>query len=217
MKAIVIGGSGATGKFLVDKFLTNEQFTEITVLLRRKTFNDHPKLNQVIVDFEKLNEWKGLINGDVAFSCMGTTLKAAGSKDAQWKVDYGYQYEFAKIARENSIPVFVLLSSQNADVHSKIFYSRMKGQLERDVKVLDFDRLIILQPGILLRPDSDRTMETGAINIILAFNKIGLLRKYSPTHVNTVAGAMINSLNSDQSGLLIITGKAVQELGEQMN
>ena len=125
MKAIVIGGSGATGKYLVRRLLADDRFDEIVLLLRKLTAETHPKLKQVIVDFDQLNDYAEQIDGTVAFSCLGTTLKDAGSKEVQRKVDYDYQYNFAKIARQNGVATFVLLSAQNANAKSSFFYSRM--------------------------------------------------------------------------------------------
>ncbi len=175
MKAVVIGGSGATGKFLVEKLLLTEWITEVTLLLRKKTFPDNPKLNQVIVDFNKLSDWGNLIKGDIAFSCMGTTLKAAGSKEAQWTVDYNYQYHFAEIASQNMIPFFVLLSSQNAKANSSFFYMSIKGKLEQSIKKLSFQRLIIHQPGMLERPNTNRLGEKIALKVF----KVLIMSDYS--------------------------------------
>lgn len=195
MKAIVIGGTGATGKQLVEQLLSTEWISEVTLLLRKPTDRSHPKLRQVTVDFDHLKNYREVIAGDIAFSCLGTTLKAAGSKEAQWKVDYGYQLQFAEIARNNGIGTFVLLSAQNADAKSIFFYSKMKGELEKSMEALHFDKLIILQPGLLLRPGSDRFAEKVMVSLLSAFNRMGLLRKLAPLPVSRVAAAMIGSIN----------------------
>src|SRR5690606_12223779 len=103
MKALVIGATGATGTDLVQTLLQDNDFETVEVFVRKPLPLSHPKLKTHIVDFDKPDDWKNLVQGDVAFSCMGTTLKAAGSKDAQRKVDYHYQYDFAKAARENKV------------------------------------------------------------------------------------------------------------------
>ena len=126
MKALVIGATGATGRDLVNQLLTDKDYDEVNVFVRRPLEVESPKLKTHIVDFEKPEEWKDLVNGDVAFSCLGTTLKDAGSKEAQRKVDYDYQYNFAKAAKENEVEDYILVSSYGANPKSKIFYSRMK-------------------------------------------------------------------------------------------
>jgi uncharacterized protein YbjT (DUF2867 family) len=211
MKAIVIGGSGATGKYLVGRLLADDRFDEIVLLLRKPTAETHSKLKQVIVDFDKLDEYAEQIDGDIAFSCLGTTLKDAGGKEAQWKVDYDYQYNFAKIARQNGITTYVLMSAQNADAKSAIFYSRMKGELEQGIELLGFDKLVIVQPGLLLRPDSDRFVEKISVKILSAFNKMGLLKQYAPTHVDRVAAAMIQHAVSGISGINRVKSNKIKD------
>src|SRR5690606_10772270 len=90
----------------------------------------HEKLHVHVIDFDKPEQWERLVDGDVLFSCLGTTLKAAGSKEAQWNVDYGYQYAFAKAARNNGVNSYVLVSASNASPSSPFFYAKMKGKLE---------------------------------------------------------------------------------------
>ena len=131
MKALVIGATGATGKDLVNKLLEDKDFQEVHAFVRRPLNIKNEKLKAHVVDFEKPEEWKDLVKGDVAFSCLGTTLKDAGSKDAQRKVDFDYQYQFAKNAKENEVEDYILVSSYGANPNSKIFYSRMKGELEK--------------------------------------------------------------------------------------
>ncbi|MBP3839355.1 MAG: semialdehyde dehydrogenase, partial [Chryseobacterium sp.] len=144
-------------------------------------------------DFEKPEEWKDLVKGDVAFSCLGTTLKAAGSKEAQRKVDYDYQYNFAKTAKENKVDDYILVSSYGANPNSKIFYSRMKGELEQSIKDLHFNKITIFQPGMLDRKDSERTGEVLGGKIIRFANKFGVFTEQKPLPTDILAKAMINS------------------------
>ena len=193
MKALVIGATGATGKDLVSQLLTDKGYDEVNVFVRRPLAVENPKLKTHIVNFDKPEEWKDLVKGDVAFSCLGTTLKAAGSKEAQRKVDYDYQYNFAKAAKENEVEDYILVSSYGANPKSKIFYSRMKGELEQSIKDLHFNKLTIFQPGMLERKDSERTGEVLGGKIIKFANKFGVLTQQKPLPTAVLAKAMINS------------------------
>ena len=193
MKALVIGATGATGKDLVSQLLTDKGYDEVNVFVRRPLAVENPKLKTHIVNFDKPEEWKDLVKGDVAFSCLGTTLKAAGSKEAQRKVDYDYQYNFAKAAKENEVEDYILVSSYGANPKSKIFYSRMKGELEQSIKALHFNKLMIFQPGMLERKDSERTGEVLGGKIIKFANKFGVLTQQKPLPTAVLAKAMINS------------------------
>ncbi|MCW4452344.1 NAD(P)H-binding protein [Kaistella sp. BT6-1-3] len=193
MKALVIGATGATGKDLVSQLLTDKGYDEVNVFVRRPLAVENPKLKTHIVNFDKPEEWKDLVKGDVAFSCLGTTLKTAGSKEAQRKVDYDYQYHFAKAAKENEVEDYILVSSYGANPKSKIFYSRMKGELEQSIKDLHFNKLTIFQPGMLERKDSERTGEVLGGKIIKFANKFGVLTQQKPLPTEVLAKAMINS------------------------
>lgn len=200
MKALVIGATGATGKDLVSQLLIDKDFEEVDIFVRKPTDIQNDKLKTHIVDFEKPEEWKNLVKGDVIFSCLGTTLKAAGSKEAQRKVDYDYQYQFAKAAKENNVDDYILVSAYGADSKSRIFYSKMKGELEEAVKQLHFTKITIFQPGMLERKDSNRTGEVLGSRIIKFANKLGLLESQKPLPTSILAKAMINSSKIKSNG-----------------
>ncbi|MDV7696075.1 NAD(P)H-binding protein [Chryseobacterium soli] len=200
MKALVIGATGATGKDLVQQLLNDKDFEAVDVFVRKPIDIQNDKLNVHVVNFEKPEEWKNAVKGDVAFSCLGTTLKDAGSKEAQRKVDFDYQYEFAKAAKDNNVDDYVLVSAYGADPKSKIFYSKMKGELEEAVKQLHFNKITVFKPGMLERKDSQRTGEVLGSRIIKFANKIGLLESQRPLPTDVLAKAMINSSKIKSNG-----------------
>ena len=200
MKALVIGATGATGKDLVKQLLNDKDFDEVDVFVRKPLDIENEKLKTHIVDFEKPEDWKDSVKGDVAFSCLGTTLKSAGSKEAQRKVDYDYQYEFAKAAKENDVEDYILVSAYGANPQSKIFYSKMKGELEDAVRKLHFNKITIFKPGMLERKDSERSGEVLGSRIIKFANKIGLLESQKPLPTDVLAKAMINSSKIKSNG-----------------
>lgn len=201
MKAIVIGATGATGKELVNLLLDSKDFSEVHIWVRRKHFNAHPKLKEQIIDFNLIHNFASDVNADVAFSCLGTTLKDAGSKDAQWKVDYEYQLNFAQICSDKNVSQFVLLSAKNANSKSNFFYGKMKGQLEEEVKKLDFKKLLIFRPGLLDRPNSERFSEKMGVSILKTLNSLGIFRKFASIKVPSLAFAMIKSVQIYPEGI----------------
>ncbi len=209
--ALIVGATGATGKDLLELLLQDDSFYKVDIFLRRSIDIKHEKLTVHVIDFDKNEEWKNLVKGDILFSCLGTTLKSAGSKEAQWKIDYEYQYQFAKAAKENEVENYVLVSSSGASPNSIMFYPKMKGQLEVAVKALQFRNLAIFQPPILIRKDSDRKGEIVGIRIIQSFNKIGLLLSQKPLPTNILAKAMILAAKTNTSSLAIFNGKKILE------
>lgn len=210
MRALVIGATGATGKDLLELLLKDDEFEQIDVFVRRDLDFCSKKLNIHVIDFEKPEQWIHLVKGDVLFSCLGTTLKVAGSKDVQWKIDYDYQFQFAKAARENNVRSYILVSSSNASAKSRVFYAKMKGQLEEDVKTLNFPKLIIFRPSILVRKDSDRKFEVFGANMLKCFNSIGLFRSNTPMQTNILAAALIGSLKVLEDGFFYIKAQEIK-------
>lgn len=187
MKALIIGATGATGKDLVTQLLADDTYSEVHCFVRKPLALTHPKLHAHVVNFDTPKAWADLLHGDVAFSCLGTTLAVAGSKEAQWRVDYDYQYAFALQCRTNGVPTFVLVSAAGATAQSKLFYNRMKGQLEDAVKALDFSCLLIFQPSILIRSNNDRGIENFTVKAFKFLNKLGILKRYRPMPTEVLA------------------------------
>lgn len=200
-KAIVIGATGMVGMQLIKLLLQTESYSEIVSFVRRPSGVNHPKLNEQIVDFDKPESWSALIVGDVLFSTMGTTIAKAKNKDAQFNVDYNYQYWVANFAVKNGVSNYVLISSAGANSKSSTFYMKMKGQLEDTVKTLSFKVISILQPGQLAGDRKEKRFgEKIGLSIMNGLNKLGLFERYRPIQASEVAKAMIHAAEKTQSG-----------------
>ncbi len=149
MKAIIIGATGLVGGGLTKLLAEHSLVTQVEVFTRRDLGMTHPKVKVHLVDFEKVDLWKDKLKGDVLFSALGTTLKAAGSKEKQYLVDHDYQLKVSESAALNGVKTYVLISSVNADPKSPFFYLRMKGELENKIASIPFHSINILRPGPL--------------------------------------------------------------------
>ncbi len=187
MKALIIGATGATGKDLVEVLLQDSDYSQVVIFVRHSTGITHAKLLEIITDFDNLEVVAESIKGDVWFSCLGTTLKAAGSKDRQWQIDYEIPAKFAAIAKRNGVPKAVLLSAYGADAASNVFYSKMKGKLEDKIASLGFAQYVIFKPGLLLRKDTDRLGERVSAGVLHFLNSLGLIKKFRPLPTITLA------------------------------
>jgi uncharacterized protein YbjT (DUF2867 family) len=191
--ALVIGATGLVGNELVHQLLADDRFGAVLVFVRRSMGISHSKLQEFIINFDEPQNWCHLVKGDVLFSALGTTLKKAGSKEAQYKIDHDYQYNFAQAAAQNQVPVYVLVSSAMASTSSRIFYTRMKGELERDIQLLPFQAIHIMQPGMLQgNRKENRPGEKIGLSVIRLLNKMGIALKQKPVPASIVAKAMIN-------------------------
>lgn len=189
--ALLIGATGLVGGELLKQLLEDPAYDTVHVFVRRSTGKQHPKLQEHVIDFGNQESWSGLVKGDVLFSALGTTRKKAGSEAAQYLVDYTYQYQFAQAAQTNGVHTYVLVSSVGADANSSFFYTKTKGQLDRDVQALGFKKVCILRPGPLVGPrEQPRIGEAWAVGFMRVVNAVGLLKQYKPISGEEVATVM---------------------------
>ena len=214
--ALLIGATGLVGSHILKNLADHPDYGRIVVFTRRSTGFSHQKLDENIVNFDNLNEWQKKLKGDVLYSALGTTLKKAGSKDAQYKIDYTYQYSVARAALENGTMQYGLVSSAGADPDSIIFYSRMKGELDRDIAALEFNKIVIVRPsGLMGERKEERPAEKIGIGMSKVLKYLPYLNKYRPIHGNTVARALINSMeNEENKGLNIFSLDTLFRLAE---
>ena len=198
--ALVLGATGSTGQELLKLLLKDSGYSKVSIFVRGKPTIEHQKLTTHEIDFSRLKDYKRFVEGDVLFSALGTTLKDAGSKSRQYLVDFTYQYEFAKMASDNGIPHFSLVSSAGANQKSFFFYPKIKGELEQAVKKLPFKKIQIFQPPILIRqPELIRSGEKIGIKVFTVLNKIGFLKSQKPLSVSFLAEKMISEIKSDRT------------------
>jgi uncharacterized protein YbjT (DUF2867 family) len=204
LKALIIGATGATGKDLVHVLLQDAFYAEVVLFVRRSSGITHSKLKEMITDFDKLEEVAEFIKGDILFSCLGTTLKAAGSKDRQWHIDYEIPLQFAEISKSNGVSQMVLLSAYGASPTSNVFYSQLKGKLEEAIRKLGFASYSIFRPGLLQRKDTDRAGERISAAVLHFLNRLGILRKFRPMPTNILAEKLAKAPKVFSTGQHII-------------
>lgn len=195
MIAVICGATGLVGSHLIHKLLDDSRFSEVISVSRKPLEISSRKLKEVICsDFKLLPTQTSELRGDIYFCCLGTTIKAAGSQDKFRAIDYDAVLEFGKIAKANEAQSFVVISAEGANVKSRIFYSRVKGQVEEALHQLKLNHLIIMRPSLLMGERKEfRLGEKIAINIMNGVGKYlpDGIRKRAMTPVDVLADRML--------------------------
>lgn len=207
MKAIVIGATGLVGRSIITQLLLKPEISLVQIFARRSTGIKHSKLIEHVVDFEKVNDWKAEVKGDVLFSALGTTLKTVGTKEAQYRIDYDYQLMVALAAASNGVSNYVLISSVNSSSKSPFFYLKMKGELDDKVSTLPFKSISILRPGPLKgNREKPRLMEEVSTAIL---SKLPVGAGMKPVDGDQVAKVAIDCGLKGKAGVSVIEAKAI--------
>lgn len=199
--ALIIGGTGLTGKKLTQLLLADKRYQLIKVLVRTPMDIIYEKLQQVSFNYDVPDANK--IMADELFCCLGTTIKKAGSKDSFRKVDFEYVHQIATMAYQNGCRKFALVSAMGADKKSLFFYNKTKGEIEAAVKEIAFDCCFIFRPSLLLGHRSGVRFGESMAKMILTKIAFLLPKKYRPIHSKTVATAMQLVMNGDYKGFRI--------------
>lgn len=208
--ALIIGATGLVGSEILKYSLNDDRIDKIKIFVRRPTGLTDSKLEETIVDFEKLGEWRHLIQGDILFSALGTTIKQVGTREAQRVVDYDYQLRVAQAAKLNGVTKFVLVSAAGAESKSKVAYTKMKGDLERDVMKLSFPKITIIRPGLLKGPRKQKRFFEHNAGVILSWiPTIPGLEMIKPVSGKLVAHACIESAFDSYQAQRILNPKDV--------
>ncbi|WP_316819750.1 oxidoreductase [Pedobacter gandavensis] len=219
-KAIVLGASGLIGSSLLTQLLASPDYEAVLVLVRRKLDREHPKLQQLLVDFDKINDYRSEITGDVVFCCLGTTRSKSPDLNAYRKIDYLYPLDIASIAEANGASQYHLVSSMGANPKSSIFYSRLKGETERDLQNIPFKSIHIYRPSLLDGERKEhRTAEGFMIGLMRVLNPflIAGLRKYRSIKIEKVALAMLKASLKDTEGVFIYPSDEIFEIASKNN
>jgi uncharacterized protein YbjT (DUF2867 family) len=216
-RALLLGASGLVGGHCLDKLLNDDAYGKVLTLGRRLLPLEHPKLEQHVVDFARLAEFASLVRGEDIFSCLGTTIKKAGTREAFRLVDYTYQYEAARIASQAGAEQLLLVSSLGADARSSIFYNRVKGELEDAVSGLPLSGIQIFRPSLLLgeRAEFRRGERVSEYAMkTFSFLMVGPLEKYRPVQASAVAAAMLKVAGEHPAGVNVFESDRIRAMGD---
>jgi len=192
--ALLFGASGLVGSHVLNQLISNNSYSKIKLFVRTTINISDPKIEIIQTDFKNLENHREDIKGDDCFFCIGTTKKNSPDKNEYKRVELEVPKQVAQIAKSNSVNSFVFISSGYADPKSSGDYLRFKGEVEEELKRLNFSKLGIMRPSFLLGDRKEKRIgEKIGIFVFKLLSPLflGPLKKMKPIHSATVAKAMI--------------------------
>jgi len=207
-RVLLAGATGLVGRECLAQLTADPSVSEVLALVRRAPDPGtvlHRKLHVLQVDFEQLGLHARQLAADQVLCALGTTMRRAGSREAFRRVDYDYPLALARLARRQGARHFLLVSALGADPGSRVFYNRVKGELEQSLRALDYPSLTIVRPSLLLgERDEFRAGEQLAKRLAWA-----VPRRYAPVRASDVAAALTGAAREDLPGLRVIESAAI--------
>ena len=203
--ALVFGSTGLVGGHLLDQLIKNENYNKIKLFVRSEIIINDLKVEIVKTDFNNMEKHKEEMTGDHCYFCIGTTKQNSPDKDEYRRVELDLPKQIAQITKSNSVNSFVFVSSGYADPNSSGDYLKFKGEVEEELKRLNFLKLGIMRPSFLLGDRKEKRVgEKIGIFVFKLLSPlfIGPLKKMKPIHSATVAKAMITITQNDSSKII---------------
>ena len=204
--AIILGATGLTGGILLQDLIADSRYIRIIIFSRIRAAVKSEKVEEHLIDLFHLEQQKQLFKADEVYCCIGTTKNKTPEEDVYRKIDYGIPVSAAKLAKENGISTFSVISALGADEKSSMFYNRIKGEMEREVLAQKIKNTYIFQPSLIAgNREEKRPMENLAKQAMKVINYVlvGPLEKYKSIDPSVIAQAMINVSNSGYNKSII--------------
>lgn len=211
--AIILGATGLTGSILLEKLLNDVSFEKIKLFSRSSVAKESPKIDEHLIDMFQLENHSEAFKADVVFCCIGTTKAKTPDKETYKKIDYGIPVTAAKLAKQNGIETFIVISAMGADADSSIFYNKTKGEMQRDVLKQNIKNTYVLQPSLIV---GDREENRFGEKVATFFMKtFGFLipKKYKMIKAETIAEAML-VLAKEGSSKQQITSNEIKQIAQ---
>ncbi len=203
--ALIFGSSGLIGNELLKTILFKNNYSNIKIFVRTVPEINNSKVEIIKTDFRNLEKYKDKINGDDCYFCIGTTKKDTPDKNEYRRIEYDLPVNIAIIAKKNSVNSFFYVSSIGANPKASSGYLKNKGQVEEELKNLNFSKLVIIRPSLLVGTRKSfrlgEVIFTPIMNTLTLF-AFGSLKKYKPIKIENVVKAMLNISTSNSNKIV---------------
>ncbi len=219
---LILGATGLVGGHVLRFVLDDPAYAKVVVLVRRSLGIDSAKLVEVVTDFDRPETYRASVAFravDDVFSCLGTTIKKAGSQEAFRKVDFEYPVAVARAASAAGARQYLIVTAVGADSTSRVFYNRAKGEVEDALRAIAFpDGLKMFHPSLLLGDrDESRPAERAASVVMKATSGlfVGALKRYRAIDASHVARAMWKAARTEPAGTRVYEGASLFDLAQR--
>jgi uncharacterized protein YbjT (DUF2867 family) len=209
--AIILGATGLTGGILLEKLVSDTSFSKIKLFSRSSVGIQNPRIEEHLIDLFQLKNETDTFTADMVFCCIGTTKAKTPDSETYRKIDYGIPVATAKLCKQNGIDTFIVMSSMGADPKSKIFYNRIKGEMERDVLAEGIENTYILQPSMIGGSRKEKRLGERIAKAGMQLLDFLIPKKYKIIHPETIATAM-KVLAEKGYSHSIITSEKIKEI-----
>lgn len=215
MEAIVVGGTGLVGSFLIEELSNSSHYTKIITIGRKASDCKSPKiLNLLVNDLSEISKIELSSKDAVFFCCLGSTIKKSGSKENFRKVDYNGVVDFARLAKKADAKKLIVVSAKGADPRSSFFYNKTKGEAEQTIKSIGLKSVTVYRPGLLLADREEfRFFELLSIMIVKGLKSFIRHDQFRPivTTVNELAKAMVDDSLVTETGYKIVDSSKIRK------
>lgn len=202
-KILIVGASGVVGQQVLALALNDINISHI-IALTRSPLPTHPRLQNVIVDFDNLPVDEEWWNVDAVICSLGTTIAKAGSAATFTKIDYGYALQVARVAKAHGVATYALTSAMGADPHSRIFYLRTKGELEQALSELGFSSLTLVRPSLIDSQRSEFRRSERLLLILFRLFRPLIPKRYRAIKDKKIANCLLNAALTAKPGKHIV-------------
>lgn len=207
---LLAGATGLVGRECLRRLSADPGVAEVRALARRPLApaSRAPKVSEALVDFEQLDRVHALFQTDQVICALGTTIRQAGSRDAFRRVDHDYPLLIARLALEQGATHFLLVSALGADAQSRVFYNRVKGDLEAAILAIGFRSVTIARPSLLLGERGEFRLGEELARRLAFLTPT----RYKPVAAWQVAEALVRAAREDRPGVRIIENPELRRI-----
>ena len=207
LTAVLVGATGLVGGECLRQLVARPEYGQVTIIVRREggAAVRHAKVRQVVTDFTNLDALRKQLAADHVFCALGTTIRKAGSQQQFRQVDQVWPLQIAQITRGLGARHYSIVSALGADAKSRVFYSRVKGEVEEALKAMGWPSLAILRPSVIAGERAEsRPMERLAEHLLRFAPST-----WKPVPASGIAAAMIATALRAPAGVTTIESRDI--------